>query len=344
MIKAAVLILNYNGRSHLENFLSGIQKHSAPYRVVVGDNASTDDSLEYLHKNHPDVEVLPLGENYGYAGGYNRLIREVDSEYLVIMNSDIRCDSDWLPPLVGYLDNNPDCAAVQPKIRSNSKPEYFEYAGASGGFLDKLGYPFCRGRVFETLEKDHGQYDNTMNVFWASGACFVIRKSVFEEAGGFDEDFFAHMEEIDLCWRLHKMGHDVAVVPESLVYHVGGGTLDYSSPFKTFLNFRNGLYLLAKNLPEDKVNKIIAQRLRLDRLSTIYFIMKGRFAQARAVLKAHREFKRNRQEMLSRNKSFSERYNEPTSRYLYDFSVVSEYFLKGKKTFQKLVPNGTSPS
>lgn len=229
---ASVVILNYNGKTFLEKFLGKVVEFSAPHRVIVADNASTDDSIEYLEKNFSNVGIIRIPKNEGFAGGYNVALSQIDSPYFVLINSDVEVREGWLNPLVKFLDNNNEYAACQPKIKAHHDKKLFEYAGAAGGFIDSLGYPYCRGRLFDELEEDNGQYDSTIDIFWASGACMIIRKSLFQAAGGFDEDFFAHMEEIDLCWRLRRMGHKIACVHESEVYHVGGGTLSKSNPKK----------------------------------------------------------------------------------------------------------------
>jgi GT2 family glycosyltransferase len=342
MIDLGILILNYNGLHFLKEFLPQIINTSNNYPIIIGDNASTDGSIVYLQTHFPQVRCIEFKDNLGYAEGYNQLIQQVTHEYLVIMNSDISTTDNWLAPLITFLQENPNTAAVQPKIKSHKKPDYFEYAGASGGYIDQYGYPYCRGRVFETLEKDQGQYDDQKQVFWASGACFAIRKRAFDEAGGFDGEFFAHMEEIDLCWRLQKLGHEIYVVPESEVYHVGGGTLDYQNPFKTYLNFRNGLFLLAKNLPPNERTKTIRTRMLLDGLSAVYFMLQGKFKLVKAVVDAHQDYRKQAVSMMQKGDLFNAQLSQPQQVSLTKLSVVKAYFIKGKKTFSDLIPNGTS--
>ncbi len=246
MRKYAAVILNYNGSDFLRQFLPSVIAHCGKENVVVADNASTDDSLKVMAEDFEGIEVIELEKNYGYAGGYNEALLNVEAEYYALINSDIEVTAGWITPLLDYLEEHKEYAAVQPKIKSHTQRDAFEYAGAAGAFIDPLGYPYCRGRIFDTIEKDTGQYDNTVETFWASGAAMLIRSRLFHEAGGFDPDFFAHMEEIDLCWRLGAMGHKFACVPESIVFHVGGGTLSATNPRKTYLNFRNNLTLITK--------------------------------------------------------------------------------------------------
>lgn len=332
MSSVAIAILNYNGESHLKKFLPTLIANSSDYPVYVGDNASTDNSVKLLKNEFQNVKCIEFKENSGYSKGYNKLINKINADYIALVNSDIEATPNWLPPLVTILENNKEIAAVQPKIKSWSNKELFEYAGAAGGYVDKYGYPLCRGRLFDTLERDTGQYDNKVEISWASGACFLVRKSSFDKAGGFDDDFFAHMEEIDLCWRFHTMGLKMIYTPESTVYHVGGGTLDYSSPFKTFLNYRNGLYLLLKNLPKENLQQTIVIRVLLDWLSIIYNVLKGKLKLAQAILKAHKEVLVTRKHFLNKRKS----PNDGSSAYRKDYSVVWNYFLKGKKYFNQL--------
>lgn len=290
MTRVAVVILNYNGRSFLEKFLPSVLQHSESAQIVVADNASTDDSVDFMQHHYPSVRLVEMKENHGFAGGYNVALKQVEADYFVLLNSDVEVTPQWLSPLVTYLDNHPECAAVQPKILDWHQRDRFEYAGAAGGFIDGLGYPYCRGRVFDTLETDQGQYDTPVNVDWTSGACMIVRSEAFFEAGGFDADFFAHMEEIDLCWRLRSMGHALVCVPESIVFHVGGGTLHKSSPHKTYLNFRNGLALLLKNLPTSQLIWKIPLRLILDGVAALKFAFESSPTHLLAVLKAHVHF------------------------------------------------------
>ena len=339
MAKAAILILNYNGKKYLEEYLLEILNTSNQNPVIVGDNASKDNSVTFLTHTFPNVELIQFDQNFGYAGGYNRLIAKSEFEYLVIMNSDVRTTPGWLTPLFDYLDNHPDVAAVQPKIRAVAHPKYFEYAGAAGGFIDRLGYPFCRGRVFDHVEIDSGQYNQNKQVFWVSGACFVVRRKAFLEAGGFDEDFFAHMEEIDLCWRLQRLEHKLFCIPSSLVYHVGGGTLDYGSPFKTYLNFRNGFNLLIKNLPAQTLWPTLFARIILDWLSSLRFMLQGKFSQSLAVFKAHWAIMKHFNHTIKKRKDFNSNHPHNQVVALYNKGIVWQYFIKKKKTFSELIPD-----
>ncbi|MCF6360125.1 MAG: glycosyltransferase family 2 protein [Cyclobacteriaceae bacterium] len=331
MATTAIAILNYNGRKHLEKFLPSLLKNSANVPIYIGDNASTDDSVEFIRNSFPNAQLIELGDNYGYSKGYNLLINHIEEDYIGLVNSDIEVTANWLAPLVKALDNNVELAAVQPKIKSYHNKAYFEYAGAAGGFIDTYGYPLCRGRIFDTLEKDEGQYDDNTEITWASGACFLVRKSAFNIVNGFDDDFFAHMEEIDLCWRMIRKGFSIQFNSESEVYHVGGGTLAYESPFKTYLNFRNGLYLLIKNMPKQNFKRKLITRVLLDWLSAFYFLLQGKGKQFIAVFKAHiKVLKSWRYVYAKRTMSASDK------RVLERYSVVWQYFIKGKKTYAEL--------
>lgn len=330
MSSVAIAILNFNGENYLNQFLPTLIVHSNGNPIYVGDNASTDNSVNLLRKEFPKVKCIELEENYGYSKGYNKLIEHITEEYIVLVNSDIEVTEGWLTPLVDILDNDPKVAAVQPKIRSYHKKEYFEYAGAAGGFIDKYGYPFCRGRIFNTIEKDNGQYDNQEEISWASGACFIARKSAFDEVGGFDDDFFAHMEEIDLCWRLYNQGYSALFTPKSTVYHVGGGTLDYTSPFKTYLNYRNGLYLLLKNLPKGQLQQTMVIRVLLDWVSVLYNLLQGKWKVVRSIYKAHWEV------FKTRSKFKAKRNDSEKPDFRQNYSIVWKYFVKGKKMFSHL--------
>jgi GT2 family glycosyltransferase len=288
--RLAIVILNFNGRHFLEKFLPVVLEHHEGYPVIVADNASTDDSVAWLQAQYPQVRTIVLPQNTGYAGGYNEALRQVEAEYYVLLNSDVAVTENWIEPVLEQFDTWPRLAATQPKIRAYYQRNSFEYAGASGGFLDALGYPFCRGRVFDTLEVDQGQYNEPRQVFWATGACLFVRSAAFWEVGGFDADFFAHMEEIDFCWRLHHRGYDVAVCPQSTVYHVGGGTLPKSNPKKTFLNFRNSLAMLYKNAPEKNLFGRILLRLLLDGLAGVQFLLRRQWRDCWAIIQAHGSF------------------------------------------------------
>lgn len=328
MTKVAVVILNYNGQAFLEKFLPSVLQYSNGAEVIVADNASTDNSIEFLKIEFPDLRRIKLSENLGFAGGYNEVLKEVDSEYFVLLNSDVEVTEKWIDPIINFLDSNNNYAACQPRILDFNNKDHFEYAGAAGGFIDFLGYPFCRGRIFDTTEKDNGQYDDPLNIFWASGACLFIRSDVFKKAGGFDPDFFAHMEEIDLCWRIHSLGLKIKCIPESKVYHVGGGTLAKSSPFKTYLNFRNGLYLLIKNLTFGKLLLKFPVRLFLDWVAALKFLLEGDGKHSIAVLKAHKSMFVNIVKMYKKRELIS---SAPKSKLM-----IYEYFIKKNKTYSSL--------
>ena len=292
MKKVAVVILNYNGKTFLERFLPTVIANCDPAlaEVVVADNASTDDSVAFMQAHFPEIRLIENGSNGGFATGYNLALAQVEAEYYVLLNSDIEVVPQWIEPVIALMDSDPMIAACQPKIMSYYHKEQFEYAGACGGFIDKYGYPFCRGRVFQNLENDEGQYDEPMEVFWATGACMFVRADLYKQIGGLDDSFFAHMEEIDLCWRLKNAGYKIYCCPASKVYHIGGGTLPKNSPRKTYLNFRNNLSLLVKNLPDGRVWPIIAYRLILDWVASLKFLLEGCFGDFRMVFKAHRDF------------------------------------------------------
>lgn len=328
MAKTAIVILNYNGKDYLEKFLPSILTHSENAEVIVADNASTDDSVSFLQTQFPNVRLIVLETNFGYAGGYNKALEQVDSEYYLLLNSDVEVTTNWVTPLEEFLDGNLSYAACQPKIRDYQNQQLFEYAGASGGFIDFLGYPFCRGRIFNTIEPDKGQYDQNINIFWASGACIMLRSEVYRKAGGFDEDFFAHMEEIDLCWRIHSLGFKIKCVTDSIVYHVGGGTLAKSSPFKTYLNFRNGLYLLLKNLPMVKLVLKLPVRIILDWVAATKFLIEGNFKHSLSVFRAHFSVLRNIFKVLKKRNLISA---APKSKLM-----IFEYYLKGNKKYSDL--------
>ncbi len=330
--KIAVVILNYNGKNWLEKFLPSVLEHSSDLAdIIVADNLSTDDSVQFLNSNYPSIELIRIKENKGYAGGYNAALKEIDYPYFVLLNSDIEVAENWLKPQLELLENNQDIAACQPKIRSYNDKEYFEYAGAAGGYIDYLGYPFCKGRIFSSLEKDLQQYEEPTDIFWASGAALFIRSSVFWEAGGLDERYFAHMEEIDLCWRIKNLGYRIHYCPQAMVYHVGGGTLDAENPKKTYLNFRNSLATLAKNLPRNKKVPIIFTRLVLDGVAAVLFLSEGKFKHISAIIRAHFSFYAMLPYLL---KNGDKAKNYPDQ--VYRRSMVKEFFIHKKHTFDKL--------
>lgn len=300
-MKTAVVILNYNTRNYLEQFLPGLLAscEGQDAQVFVADNASADDSVPFLQAHFPQVPLILLENNYGFTGGYNRALEMIEADYYVLINSDIEVPEGWLKPLTDWMDSHPQCGACGPKLLSWRQRDIFEYAGAAGGLIDRYGYPFCRGRIMQKVEKDHGQYDSPQNVLWVSGSCLVVRSSVWKALGGLDERFFAHMEEIDLCWRMQLRGWKVTVVPASAVYHIGGGTLRNESPFKLFLNYRNNLLLLENNLPSTlhsrwKARLRIHVRMFLDGLSALVYLCKGQGTFFTAVVRAHRDYRKLR--------------------------------------------------
>jgi hypothetical protein len=287
----SVIILNWNGRDLLRRYLPSVVAHTptALAEVIVADNGSTDDSLQILADEFPGVRTLPFDENLGFAGGYNRAIEQVDTPYVVLLNSDVAVTDGWLQPLLDFAEAHPEVAALQPKLLSDRDHTSFEYAGAAGGFLDALGYPYCRGRIFTTVEEDHGQYDTVRRIQWATGACLMVRTASYREVGGLDERFFAHMEEIDLCWRLRRAGYALYCIPQSTVYHLGGASLAMGHPRKTYLNFRNSLLMLWKNLPRRNARRILFYRRVLDGVAALRFLLTGQFAHIGAIRRAHRD-------------------------------------------------------
>ncbi len=326
--KIAVVILNYNGIHWLKKFLGNVVSNSPNSTIYVADNASIDGSIEYVTNTFPTVKIVENKKNEGYAGGYNFALQRIEAEYYVLLNSDIEVTKNWLSPVIELMGKDKSIAACQPKLKKYDDKEYFEYAGASGGYVDKYGYPFCRGRIFDTLEKDQGQYDDTKEVFWATGACLFLRSSAFYEVGGFDYDFFAHMEEIDLCWKLKNKGYKVMCEPKSTVYHIGGGTLQAGSTFKTYLNYRNNLLMLYKNLEKDRF-KIIFSRLVLDGISSLKFLKEGRPQHIFYIVKAHLYF-------FSALKKFKKKRPKQFLATLHPESIVYSYFVERKKTFNQL--------
>jgi GT2 family glycosyltransferase len=325
----AIVILNWNGKQLLEQFLPSVIAFSQEATIYVADNASADDSIDYVKTNFPTVQLIQNAENGGYAKGYNDALPSVDEAVFCLLNSDVEVTKNWLVPIESEFELNPKTAIIQPKILDFKQKTHFEYAGAAGGFIDKYGYPFCRGRIFHTLEEDQHQYNDNATIFWASGACLFIRKSVFQELNGLDEDFFAHQEEIDLCWRAFNLGYKTKYISESVVYHFGGATLNSTNPQKTYLNFRNSLCMLAKNLPKGKLFPIIFSRLILDGIAAIQFVTKLQFKHFLAVLKAHFHFYARLPKMLKKR-------SETQQKYFKQKSIVYSYFLKGKKKYSDL--------
>jgi GT2 family glycosyltransferase len=338
MKKCAIVILNWNGIGFLKMFLGTVVKYSLSpeTEIYLADNGSTDGSADWVAENFKEVRLIRLDRNYGFAGGYNIIIKKLDAEYIVLINSDIEVTKGWLQPLVSFMHENPDAAACQPKILSYSQKDYFEHAGAAGGFIDKYGYPFCRGRILNVAEKDEGQYNDKVDIFWSSGACMIVRADAWRKCGGFDEDFFAHMEEIDLCWRFCKAGYRMGFVPGSVVYHFGGGSLAYDSPFKIYLNFRNSLYMLHKNLPEDRLVTVIFSRMILDGLSAVVFLFKGRFSYFKAVLKAHISYYKSIRKLGRKRKILKNLGECDTKGLILNKSIIFEFYIKGIKTYNRL--------
>ena len=339
MSKISVVILNWNGRNLLEKFLDNVIKNSLSENctVCVADNGSTDDSCEYIRMNHPDVILIELGQNYGFAGGYNQALQRVEAEYYVLLNSDIEVSPGWLDPVIDYMDSNPEAVACQPKILSYRERNRFEYAGAAGGFIDKYGYPFCRGRIMNVTEEDNGQYDDIKQILWASGACMFIRSSVWKEVGGFDSDFFTHMEEIDLCWRINASGNKIIYMPSSVVYHIGGGTLSYESSRKLFFNFRNNLYLLYKNLPADRLQKIMFKRMLLDGIAAFRFLFTLNITAFINVIRAHKNYYRHKKVLRAKREEIQQNMIIYPDNLILNKSIVYNFFIRKKKTYKEIL-------
>jgi GT2 family glycosyltransferase len=332
-VKVAVVILNWNGEEFLKKFLPSVVEHCPDYaRIHIADNGSSDNSVNYLNSNHKDISLIKLDKNYGFTGGYNKALEQIESQYYILLNSDIQVDCDWIGPVIDLMDSDSSIAACQPKIRSYHHPSYFEYAGAAGGFIDFLGYPFCRGRIFQEVEPDLQQYNAYTELFWATGACMFVRASDFHQAGGFDDDFFAHMEEIDLCWRLKRMGKKIVFCPNSQVYHVGGGTLPSNNPRKTFLNFRNSIYLMIKNLPRGKFYPILFFRVILDQIASLKFLFSGQYKDFIAVYKAWFYAVKSFRYKRKQGKKFG--YKKVDT--VFKKSIVLQFYLWRKKRFSEL--------
>ena len=338
MDKVAIVILNWNGQAMLEKYMPSVLQYSKDEATVyVADNASTDQSMEMLRLHFPGVKLIQLEKNWGFAEGYNKALKQVDAEYYLLLNSDIEVTHHWLTPMTEYLDNHPDVAACQPKLLSIFDKDRFEYAGASGGYLDHFGYPFCRGRIFETVEEDNGQYDYATDILWATGAALMIRSKDYWEAGGLDGRFFAHNEEIDLCWRLRIRGRRIVCLPESYVYHVCGGTLPKGNPMKTFLNFRNNLTMLYKCLPEEDLKRVMRWRWWLDYLAAWeMLILKRNVGDFKAVYRARRAFKRWRKDFEADRKEIQASRVTKEIPERRAFSLLWQYYVKGRKTFAQL--------
>ena len=339
MKKISVVILNWNGAKLLKQFLPTVFMHTQAddCEVVVADNGSSDNSVEVMKQHFPDVRLILLDKNYGFAEGYNRALQQVDSKYIVLLNSDVETSSNWVTPLVDHLEKNRDTAAVQPKILSYANKSMFEYAGAAGGFIDRYGYPFCRGRILHELEEDKGQYDKPIEIFWATGACLCMRRVDYMEAGGLDGDFFAHMEEIDLCWRLLARGRKIVCLPQSTVYHVGGASLDSESPRKVHFNFRNNLLMIYKNASLMQLIEIMSVRFVLDAAAASHFMVKGKWKHARAVGNAYLDFIKMRQSFKEKRKSNREKTVQKNIPQLYKGSMLFDFYFRRKKKFSEIV-------
>jgi GT2 family glycosyltransferase len=337
----AIVILNYNGRAFLERFLPTLLAHSkrANTAIYVADNASTDDSVAYLRSAFPIVKIQELKKNYGFAEGYNQSLKSITADYYLLLNSDVEVTEGWLEPMVNVMESEANIAAVQPKIRSFHEKNFFEHAGGAGGWLDVLGYPLCKGRILATVEQDNGQYDALNECFWATGACMLVRAPLFHALGGFDGDYFAHMEEIDWCWRAKRAGYRIMTEPKALIYHVGGGTLPKTNPRKTYLNFKNSLITILKNAPCDQVFWIIPTRLVLDGIAGIVFLTEGKFQDILMIIKAHWHFfaaipHTMRKRKIANEHIEQQRIAEPNYTAWSRKSIIFQYYIKGKKFFE----------
>jgi len=335
MSSVAIIILNWNGKHFLKEFLPTLIKHtpSELAEIIIADNGSTDDSLSWLNENYQQINIIKLDKNYGFAAGYNMAIESCQHKYILLLNSDVEVSKGWLEPLIAGMQD-PEVGAVMPKIISKVKRTHFEYAGACGGYIDKFGYPFCRGRIFDKLEPDLGQYNTSSEVHWVTGACMLINRNTFNSVGRFDEDFFAHMEEIDLCWRIRKSNLKLLVIPDSYIYHVGGGTLPNESPKKLYLNFRNNLFLLYKNLPSGKLFSIIFIRLILDGVAAAKYFLSGKIKFTSAIFKAHMSFFGKIKELKIKRLAILAKSS--TKVELYPKSIVIQFYVRGKKKFSDL--------
>ncbi|MEX1003383.1 MAG: glycosyltransferase family 2 protein [Crocinitomicaceae bacterium] len=333
-MEVAVVILNYNGENYLKQFLPSVLLHSQQATIWVVDNCSTDDSLAFLRREYPQVKIVENSENGGFAKGYNDGLKNICADYYILLNSDVEVTENWITPCIELMESDPEIAAVQPKILSQKNKSKFEHAGAAGGYLDKNYFPFCRGRIFEKVEEDKGQYDDTVEVFWATGACLFIRSTVFHRFNGFDEDFFAHMEEIDLCWRMKRCGLKVFACGSSKVYHVGGGTLNYLNPQKTYLNFRNSIFMIFKN-HEGRMSRVFG-RMMLDGLAATLFLFKLQFRHFWAVFRAHIALYRNWRKLKNKRKELSLSSTSFNKKGLYKKNIIFKKFLGGVSSFRDL--------
>jgi GT2 family glycosyltransferase len=335
MRSIAIVILNWNGKHYLEQFLAGVVANSAvpnvEVEVIVADNGSTDGSVDWIKQTFETVRIIELDKNYGFTGGYNLALKQVNTDYYILLNSDIDVPKGWLEPMANFMESTPNAAACMPKMLNYSKPNEFEYAGAAGGYLDMFGYPFCRGRILNVTEEDKGQYNSIQEIFWATGACLMVRASEYWNAGGLDDDFFAHMEEIDLCWRLKRQGYSIWCVPQSVAYHVGGGTLASNSPRKVYFNHRNNLSMLLKNLSRLSLIPVLLFRLILDGLAAGGYLVTGKPAFVLSVLKAHMHFYKNSPRIIRKRRAFK---NPKIS--LYPHSIIYQFFVRMRRKYSEL--------
>lgn len=338
MNKIAVVILNWNGKNLLEKFLPSVVQYSQREwaDVIVADNASSDDSISFLKSKYPDIQLIQLDKNYGFADGYNRALEQLSHTYFVLLNSDVEVSKNWLDPIYETFENNADIAAAQPKIKAYHQKGSFEYAGAAGGFIDYLGYPFCRGRILDNIEVDNNQYDSQKDIFWASGAALFIRSEVYKTSGGLDADFFAHMEEIDLCWRIKNRGYNIIIEPKSTVYHVGGATLPSHSSRKLFLNFRNNLFMLHKNLPKNKFYSTFFARMILDGVAALKFLLGGEFSNFAAVFKAHMSYYASLSKFRKKRKNLLPHVSKNKHSEIYQNSIIFDFYLRKKQHYSDL--------
>ena len=336
-IKISIVILNWNGSSFLQRFLPSVVACSDENsEIIVADNGSTDDSKKVVKVDFPTVKYLQLDQNYGFAEGYNRALASISADYIVLLNSDVQVTPGWLRPMAQLLDKDPSIGICQPKILSLDRPDEFEYAGAAGGFIDRYGYPYCRGRILQEVEKDLGQYNNSISVSWASGACMMVRADLWKQCNGFDADFWAHMEEIDLCWRAQHLGYRIMVCPESVVYHIGGGTLNYNSPLKIHLNFRNNLFLLYKNLPGSQLTTKLPARMILDGLAALVFLLKGETRSFAKVFSAHLKFYKSLPSLTRKRKAIFRAGKGNRVRLTSGQSILWNYFVRKRRKFSEL--------
>ncbi len=329
----AVIILNWNGEKYLDQFLPSVVQCSQGegISVVVADNGSTDNSIELIRNHYPSIRLIELSENYGFAEGYNQAIKQVEADYVVLLNSDVEVTEHWLEPMLEYMKSHPEVVACQPKIRAYNNRSHFEHAGAAGGMMDKYGYPFCRGRIVGYADTDRGQYDTICNIFWATGACMLIRRKDYIDNGGLDKDFFAHQEEIDLCWRLLCRGYKIVCIPQSVVYHVGGASLSYQNPRKTYLNFRNNMLLLYKNLPDNRLWKIMLIRFFMDYAAALQFLLTGQWQNFKMVFKARHDFHLMKKSFAPKRADNLSKTTVSYPEEIADRSIIWDYYLKGKK-------------